>query len=579
MKPTTSSAQLGLSKHFLVLAIASSVTAAAQVPTPVSINVNAGNATGPFTHVARFFGADEPNLVYYPQGKELLTEMGHVGTAQTYFRTHNLLTTGDGIPALKWGSTNAYTQDAQGNPIYNWTLVDRIFDTYLQANVKPYAQVGFMPEALSTHPEPYKFVYTPYSNSNVIYTGWSNPPTSYEKWAELVYQWVKHCVERYGDKEVETWIWEVWNEPNIAYWNGTVDEFYKLHDYSVDSVLRALPTAQIAGPETAGGPGGDYLKTFLEHVLHETNYATGRIGSKLDYLSFHAKGSPTWVNSTTNPNGGFVRMGLSTQLKNMVDAYTVIASYPELREKPILISECDPDGCGDCYAPQYGYRNGLLYPSFTAASFVRALDLSVEYGVNLQGALTWAFQYNNYAYFENFRVSATNGIDKPLINFHRMMGKMSGQRLDASSSAQVPLDTAVTSGIRGDPDVGVLSSLEDKRRLSVLVWHYHDDDLPKPDANVTISIENLPWSGNARLTHYRVDNGHSNSYTLWLKQGSPQHPTPEQYTALKAAGQLATLGKPQRVKIAKGGQAKLSFALPIHAVSLLVLEPEAGHGW
>eukprot|EP01035_Chromulina_nebulosa_P063870 gene63870-87349_t len=151
--------------------------------------------------------------------RAVCSDIGQLGAPQTYFRTHALLVTGDGTPALKWGSTNAYTEDAQGRPIYDWTIVDRIFDAYLAHGVKPYAQIGFMPQALSTKPEPYQHEWRPGFPYNDIYTGWAYPPKDYTKWAELVYQWVKHCVARYGAKEVESWYWEVWNEPNIGYWN------------------------------------------------------------------------------------------------------------------------------------------------------------------------------------------------------------------------------------------------------------------------------------------------------------------------------------------------------------------------
>ena len=83
-----------------------------------------------------------------------------------------------------------------------------------------------------------------------IYTGWAYPPKDYGKWGELVYQWTKHCIAKYGIEEVETWSWEVWNEPNIGYWRGTPEEFLKLHDFAIDAVKRALPSARIGGPDT-----------------------------------------------------------------------------------------------------------------------------------------------------------------------------------------------------------------------------------------------------------------------------------------------------------------------------------------
>src|SRR3984893_9411991 len=203
-------------------------------PFPVAIRIDVAATKGELHPVWRFFGADEPNFAYMKDGKKLIAELGQLRPRAVYFRTHNLLTSGNGTPALKWGSSNAYTEDAQGHPVYDWTIVDRIFDTYLQRGVRPYVQIGFMPRDLSVKPEPYQHHWTPTAKYDEIFTGWAYPPKDYKKWGELVYQWTKHCVERYGPAEVERWYWEVWNESNIGYWRGTPEEFRKLHDYAID---------------------------------------------------------------------------------------------------------------------------------------------------------------------------------------------------------------------------------------------------------------------------------------------------------------------------------------------------------
>lgn len=182
----------------------------------VTITVDVSTTQGPLTPLNQFFGCDEPNYAYYPHGSELLSDLGNLSSTQTFFRTHNLLTTGPGYPAIKFGSTNAYTEDAAGNAVYNWTIVDRIFDAYLANGVKPYAQIGFMPEAMAVNPDPYYFTFNPADTYNVIFTGWSHVPKDYEKYAELVYQWASHAVARYGEDEVNSWYWETWNEPNIG---------------------------------------------------------------------------------------------------------------------------------------------------------------------------------------------------------------------------------------------------------------------------------------------------------------------------------------------------------------------------
>jgi xylan 1,4-beta-xylosidase len=531
---------------------------------PVTITIDAARPQGELVPIWRFFGADEPNYATMKDGRKLLAELGQLGPPPVYFRAHNLLTSGDGTPALKWGSTNAYTEDAQGRPVYDWRIVDRIFDTYEERGLKPYAQIGFMPQALSVEPEPYQHEWRPGLPYNKVYTGWAHPPKDYAKWAELVFQWVKHDVDRYGRAEVERWYWEVWNEPNIAYWQATPEEFHKLHDYAVDAVRRALPTARVGGPDSAGGAGGTFLGRFLEHCLRGTNYATGKTGTPLDFLSFHAKGAPKVVD-------GHVQMGIANQLRTIDGAMAVIASFPELKSKPIVIGESDPEGCAACQGPQLAYRNGTMYSSYTAAVFARKHDLARKHGVHLEGALTWAFEFEDQPYFAGFRALASNGLDLPVLNVFRMFGKMGGRRVAVQSTADPGLEAMMRDGVRGTPDVSALASLE-ARKLSVLLWHYHDDDVRGPDADVALALSGLPLArGEARLQHYRIDESHSNSFAAWKRMGSPIAPNEQEYAQLEAAGQLTPMEAPATVPIDKG-QATVPLALPRQAVSLLVLE-------
>ena len=531
---------------------------------PVRIEVDAARPTGPLKPIWRFFGADEPNYAYMKDGQKLLAELGELKPKEVYFRTHSLLVTGEGTHALKWGSTNAYTEDARGNAVYDWKIVDRIFDSYLERGVRPYVQIGFMPQALSVRPEPYRHHWTPAAKYDEIYTGWAYPPDDWAKWEELVYQWARHSVEKYGRDEVLKWYWQTWNEPNIGYWRGTRDEFFKLHDHAIHAVRRAIPGAKVGGPDLAGGSGGDFLKSFLDHCVKGKNTATGGTGAPTDFISFHAKGSPRDV-------GGRVQMGIANQLRDIDNAFSVIARYPEFAHTPIVIGESDPEGCAACQGPNLAYRNGTMYSSYTAATFPRKLDLAAKHGVNLEGAVTWAFEFEDQPYFAGFRSLATNGVDKPVLNVFRMFSKMDGDRLPVTSDAAVALPDLLRSGVRGQPDVSAFASLG-ANKLSVMVWHYHDDDLPGPDAAISLEIPGLPIAkGKAKVTHYRVDETHSNSFTLWKAMGEPQKPTPDQYAELEAAGKTATLGPDTETEIADH-RATLDFNLPRQGVSLLVLE-------
>ena len=528
---------------------------------PVHIEIDVAKPSGPLKPIWRFFGADEPNYAYMKHGSELLGELGELKKDEVFFRTHNLLTTGKGEHGLKWGSTNAYTENAAGNPVYDWTIVNRIFDTCRDNGVRPYVQIGFMPQALSVKPEPYRHNF-PNSKYEELFGGWAYPPKDFAKWEELVFQWAKHCVEKYGEKEVLHWYWQTWNEPNIDYWKGSREEFFKLHDHAIRAVRRAIPGAKVGGPDLAQGNGGDFLEAFLNHCATGTNLASGEKGTPLDFISFHAKGNPKQVD-------GHVQMGLSNQLCDIDGAFAVIASHPEVKDKPIIIGESDPDGCAACKGADRGYRNGTMYSSYTAASFPRKLDLAERHGVNLEGALTWSFEFEGQPYFAGFRTLATNGIDKPVLNVFRMFSRMSGDRLAVQSDAAVPLDDLLNTSVRGKPDISALAARNGKR-ITILAWHYHDDDLSGPAANITLNLTNTP-DGDPELTRTLIDEGHSNSFIAWQALGSPQKPTADQIRLLEEASRLAVASDRTEIKSEKGNT-EISFKLARQGVTLVELE-------
>jgi xylan 1,4-beta-xylosidase len=554
-----------LSRTFGTLAVFGAALATAAFAQPVSIYVDAGKPAGPLPPVWAFFGHDEPNYTYMKDGKKLLSELSRLSPVPVYMRVHSLLVTGDEKAALKWGSTNAYSEDASGNPVYDWTIVDRIFDTYMERKMKPLVQIGFMPQALSSHPEPYRHHWKPGDNYNDIYTGWAYPPKDYGKWGELVFQWVRHCVQKYGRAEVDTWLWEVWNEPNIAYWKGTPEEYHKLYDYAADAVKRALPSARVGGPDSTG-PASEraaaFLRGFLEHAVHGRNYVTGKTGSPLDFVSFHAKGSPRFVENN-------VVMGIENQLRDLNKGFEIIASMPELKGRPVIIGESDPEGCAACSSrvyPQNAYRNGVMYSSYTAAVMPRHLDLAAKHGVNLLGAVTWAFEFEDQPYFDGFRDLATNGLDKPVLSVFRMLGMMTGNRLAVDNPDAAALEAMLSGGVKGRPDIHAIASADD-RSITVLVSNYHDSGKAGPEAAVRLTIAGVP-AGRHLLEHFRVDQQHSNSYEAWKKMGSPQQPTPEQYAGLEQAGQLQNLESPRWIE-AQDGRVLVEFSLPRHGVSLL----------
>lgn len=559
---------LGMALIGLFLLLGTARQTAAQQDT-TTLEINAGKTIGEMYPMWAYWGYDEPNYTYMPDGRKLLTEISELSPGPVHIRAHNLLNTDEGPrAALKWGSTNVYTEDEHGNPVYNWKIMDRIMDTYIERGLKPLVEVGFMPKALSSEPEPYRHYWSPGDAYGDIYTGWSYPPKDYEKWAELIYRWVRHSVERYGAEEVETWWWEPWNEPNIGYWQGTKEEYFKLYDYTVDAIKRALPTARVGGPTTTGprwDQAAGWLRDFLEHCANGTNYATGETGAPIDFVSYHAKGSPESVE-------GHVRMNMGVQLQDVAKGFEIVANseFPDL---PIIIGEADPEGCAACsFASGYrgnGYRNGVMYASYTASSFAKMYELADQYEINFEGALSWSFQFENKPWFDGFRSMATNGVDKPVLNVFRMFGMMRGDRVAVSQEDPITPQEVIERSVRSkQADINALAS-KTEDAIYIMVWNYHDDDLPASDAPVEIKLNGLDTQ-KALVHHYRIDRHHSNSYTVWREMGAPQQVTREQYQKLEDSGQLELLTSPKWIK-APGGDATVSFELPRQGVSFLKL--------
>jgi len=421
---------------------------------------------------------------------------------------------------------------------------------------------------LSVKPEPYRHHWKPGDPYQEIFTGWAYPPKDYHKWEELVYQWVRHCVNRYGKKEVESWYWEVWNEPN-GYWKGSMQEFFKLYDYAADGVKRALPTAKIGGLDIAGTSGKSgrlWLNAFLKHCASDTNYATGKTGSPLDLVLFHAKGSPRLIN-------GVVHMNMIPQLQDIATGFETVSHYPQFKNLPLVVGESDPEGCAACGMatnPENAYRNGTMYSSYTAASFAREYELEDKYGINFLGSVSWSFEFENQPWFYGYRELATNGVDKPVLNVFRMLGMMGGERVEVKSNRMYPLKMIMDSGVSGrSTDIGALASNSDKS-AAVMIWNYHDEDMQGTAEPISLTVKGIA-AKKILVTQYRIDRDHSNSYEVWKKMGSPQNPTKKQIAELEKAGQLAILGSPEKLDV-RGGVLTTTLNLPRQGVALIKLD-------
>jgi xylan 1,4-beta-xylosidase len=537
--------------------------ARAQTPTAVTISVDGTAAGTPLERVWPFHGYDEVNYSTTAEGQALLKTLAQIHTAPVRIRTHFLLNTGDGTPSLKWGSTNVYTEDASGNPVYSWTLMDGIMDAITGAGAFPLTEIGFMPEALSTHP-------TPYMNTGV-YTldgGCFYPPKDYTKWGALITAWATHVNARYPNVAA-SWLWELWNEPDNDYWHGTFAEYAKLYDYTEAALHGVMPTAPIGGPAVASA-GSSFVPQLLQHCATGTNAVTGKVGTRLDLISFHAKGG-------SSITGGHVEMNLGNQLRLHRTGFTAVASVPAYKQTPIYITEADPDGCAACpvsMTPADAYRNSPAYGAYEIATMKHTLELEASMGVKVGGLTTWAFTFPGTPYFAGYRALATQGIHLPVLGAFRLLGSLAGTRLPAVSSGAATLAAILANGVRGNADVDAMATLNGQS-IQVLVWNYHDDLVTVPATPVSLTVK-VPanFGSSVTVSHLRADDTHGDAYTVWTSQGSPAAPSAAQLLALQQGMDPVPLNPPQSIAVT-GGSVSVSFDLPRFGVSLLTISPSA----
>jgi xylan 1,4-beta-xylosidase len=331
-----------------------------------------------------------------------------------------------------------------------------------------------------------------------------------------------------------------------------------------------IPDAPLGGPAVAG-PAGGFFRQFLAHCATGTNAVTGQTGTRLDLISFHAKGGVAISN-------GDVRMDLGNQLRQHRAGFDVVAAFPQFRQTPIYISEADPDGCAACPVddrPENAYRNSPAYGAYEIAMMKHTLELEAQVGVKLGGVLTWAFTFPGTPWFAGYRALATNGIDLPVLGAFKLLGRLAGTRVPVTSGGARALDDVVANGVRGDAEIDGLAT-RDGDAVSVLVWNYHDDVVTVPATPVRLVIK-LPagFGPTVRVSHLRVDETHGDAYTVWVAQGRPQSPSATEIAALQEAMAPAPLVPDATVAVGTDGSVGVDFDLPRFGVSLVTVRTGA----
>lgn len=540
------------------------------------VDVDAGADQGPLTRLWESVGYDEINWTYTPTGRDLLRSFGELTESGFHVRPHYVLCSGNGFGIPHWGNGNVYHEDEQGEPWYDFTIVDQTYDAIVAAGHHVLVELAFTPRDLLP-PEADEFTVptSPTTYSAYEHGAWAYPPRDYERWGGLVAALVEHCVERYGVSEVRTWLWELWNEPDIFYWKGTPEQFYELYSTTAAAVRSVVPDAKVGGPAVTDG-GLTFLRGFLEHTRSRQD--------PLDFVSFHTKGSAFTPWRVYGRTGGEAPEKQSPSAHKMLhdvrSMQRLIGEFEEYRHLPAIVDECDagvPAHFGFYDNANFAFQNTEYYPVFQVKLMKKLLDLNAQEAVQVEQATSWSWYFEGERYFEGTRAFLTaGGVEKPFLNAYRALARLGSRRVAATSSAAHPvsaLDEAARTGASMPEEVDALAARDDDGRLAVLVWRHTDDQYQRDDEScvVEISVAGLE-DGQHVLRHHRIDETHSNAHTVWRELGSPQVPTAEELEAIKARQGLEEL-EPERHVTATGGTIRMTIELPLPSVSLLTLEP------
>jgi xylan 1,4-beta-xylosidase len=367
----------------------------------------------------------------------------------------------------------------------------------------------------------------------------------------------------------------MWNEPDIFYWGGTHEEFCKLYDYTEAAIHDVLSSLRFGGPATCGAlepndRAAAFLRDFLKHTKSGKNFKTGKIGTRIDFTSFHAKGGRyTFTTSKT--------LTKTPSIKRVLDQIkicgTIIkeAGYGNLE---CILSEVDPDGWaagGRFDNPTLNFRNTEYYASYLASSYKNIYDLAVEMKMDIR-TLAWAFMFEGERCFEGTRAFSTQGINKAVFNVLKMYTKLGSQLISFSSSRdQNPIHYKDNWGEGDGAEIDGWATLTENNSLAAFIYCHEDTWDTGSVYPVECNVENAPFNDSCKITHYRIDQEHSNAYTEWVRQGRPDYPKDGQYDAIKARDSLELL-EPVKIAVPINGKLSFSFTMPIKSVSLIIIE-------
>jgi xylan 1,4-beta-xylosidase len=451
------------------------------------IVVDAHAAGTPFPHFwEEMFGSGRANLALRANYRTDLQLVRKV-TDFRYVRFHGIFDDDNGV----------YSEDAQGNAVYNWSYVDQIYDGLLANGIRPYVEIGFMPKALAAMQQTHAFWYKPYPS----------PPSDYAKWDALVTAFAQHLIDRYGIEEVAEWYFEVWNEPNIDFWIGRPAQstYFELYDHTARALKAVSPRLRVGGPATAQAA---WVGDLIAHAAQNN--------VPLDFVSTHVYGNDTSDN-VFHDNRPIAPHQMVCAAVDKVHEEIVHSPRPDL---PLIWSEFNAT-----YANEQALTDSIYMGPWMA-------DTISKCDGKTQMMSYWSFSdvfeeqgVVKTPFYGGYGLVAEDDIPKPAYDVFALLHELGDVRLPA------PRDEAlVTRRANGT--------------LVIAVWNLVEPNATGSDKSVTFDLRGVADGSYAVIR--RVDASHGDVLDAWKQMGSPRYPTRRQIADLRKASDP---GEPQSAQI------------------------------
>jgi xylan 1,4-beta-xylosidase len=479
--------------------------ATAQATTPETITIDARGAAKPFPHFwEQMFGSGRAVLSMRESYREDLRQVKQI-TDFRYVRFH----------AIFHDEVGVYTEDRQGNPVYNFDYVDQIYDGLLANGVKPFVELSFMPKLLAARLDYHPFWYKPIVS----------PPADYAKWNAMIRAFAQHLIDRYGIDEVASWYFEVWNEPNIDFWTGrpAQETYFELYDNTARTLKAVNQRLRVGGPATAQAAWVDAIiaHTTKEHV-------------PLDFVSTHAYGNDTAMDIVGHPMDVRPHQMLEVAV-DKVHGQIAASARPDI---PLIWSEFNATYMSEREITDSVYMGPWLAKTIsecdgkvTLMSYWTFSDVFEEQGVI------------RAPFFGGFGLIAIDHLPKPAFNVFRLLHSLGDQRIPEEAN-----DVLVTKKKDGS--------------LVLAAWNLAEPGVSAPAKSITFTFQGI--KSNAAVSISRVDQTHGNVLAAYDKMGAPVYPSQEQLRQLREVERP----EPPRVEHLHGG----SFTLEVPVQGLAVVE-------